>query len=205
VEPRALETAVAAESEAVQPQPGTDGSKEAHIAEHSGQVPDWQVLPDVGGNAECACGNLRTNGQCEDCDADLESSPYDSPPHRRYKRARRAELQCGTYAASPALEEASFAALPPSAPQAPTTRAEDAGAATAESGPWPWQECLAPSDRVRADTAAAIRRHIEQHFGAEAAELALQKYAVKAISVRGCCKRVLVDDHGLPQQLQLAK
>jgi hypothetical protein len=51
----------------------------------------------------------------------------------------------------------------------------------------------------------AIRRHIEQHFGAEAAELALQKYAVKAISVRGCCKRVLVDDHGVPQQLQLAK
>jgi hypothetical protein len=116
VEPRALETAVAAESEAVQPQPGTDGSKEAHIAEHSGQVPDWQVLPDVGGNAECACGNLRTNGRCEDCDADLESSPYDSPPHRRYKRARRAELQIGTYAASPALEEACFAALPPTAP-----------------------------------------------------------------------------------------
>ena len=170
VEPCAVEIAAAAQNEAVQhgslPQPGVDGSKEAHIAEHSGQMPDWQVLPDVGGNAECACGNLRTNGRCEDCDADLESSPYDSPPHRRYKRARRAELQIGTYAASPALEEACFAALPPTAPQAPTTSAEDAREARADSRPWPWQECPAPSDRMRADTAAAIRRHIEQRFGA---------------------------------------
>jgi len=279
-------------------QPGMDGSNDRHIAEQCAQTPDTQVPLDAAGNTECACGNLRTNGRCEDCDSDLESSPYDSPPHRRYKRARRAELQMGTYAASPALEEASFAALPPTAPQGPTTSAEDVRAATADSGPcedaqstpakalqlpdplanWycedrgelegsachsplhrpnkrarrdevqlgayaaspaleeasfaalpatapqapttsaedaravttdsgrlPWQECLAPSDKVRADTAATIRRHIEQHFGAEAAELALQKYAVKAISVRGCCKRVLVDDLGVPQRLQLAK
>ena len=33
----------------------------------------------------------------EDCDSDLESSPYDSPSHRCSKRARRAELQSDYY------------------------------------------------------------------------------------------------------------
>ena len=105
------------------------------MEERCGPAHDLHGLPDVGNNAESTYSNPLTNGCCVGCKADFEGDPLtnacrqacdanlegnlcDSPLHRPHKRARRDEVQIDAYAAGPTLEEASFAALPPTAPRA---------------------------------------------------------------------------------------